>query len=94
VLTEKGGTIHGAGDTPNEHDMLTGSQPDGRALHRRRRPHVQQLTSSADGSGSAQLATDRTGGNNTSWNSAHRVWLQPAESGVDWRRGVFLLFCD
>src|ERR1700730_7502620 len=28
-ITEKGGTIPGRGDTPNQHDMLTGSQPDG-----------------------------------------------------------------
>lgn len=30
-LTEKGDLIKGVGDTPNEHDMLTGSMPDGRA---------------------------------------------------------------
>src|ERR1700722_15270032 len=30
-LTEKGDTIKGVGDMPNEHDMLTGSMPDGRA---------------------------------------------------------------
>src|SRR5436190_1557688 len=31
VFSEKGEPINGAGSTPNEHDMLTGSQPDGRA---------------------------------------------------------------
>src|ERR1700693_1287671 len=30
-ITEKGDTIKGVGDMPNEHDMLTGSMPDGRA---------------------------------------------------------------
>src|ERR1051326_2528056 len=30
-LTEKGGVVNGVGDTPNTHDILTGSQPDGRA---------------------------------------------------------------
>src|SRR6202790_1949341 len=31
ALTEKGDTVKGFGDTPNQHDILTGSQPDGRA---------------------------------------------------------------
>jgi hypothetical protein len=30
-LTEKGTVINGSGDTPNQHDILTGSQTDGRA---------------------------------------------------------------
>ena len=32
TLTEKGQMVNGRGDTPNMHDMLTGSQPDGRAF--------------------------------------------------------------
>ena len=32
ALTEKGEVINGAGDTPNRHDVLTGSQPDGTAF--------------------------------------------------------------
>jgi hypothetical protein len=32
ALTEKGEVVNGRGDTPNMHDVLTGSQPDGRAL--------------------------------------------------------------
>jgi hypothetical protein len=31
-LTEKGAVVNGVGDTPNQHDMLTGSQMDGRAF--------------------------------------------------------------
>src|SRR5262249_43808179 len=30
-LTEKQGIVNGVGDMPNTHDILTGSQPDGRA---------------------------------------------------------------
>src|SRR5207248_932521 len=30
-LTEKGGIVNGVGDMPNQHDMLTGSKPDGTA---------------------------------------------------------------
>jgi hypothetical protein len=32
ALTEKGEPVNGRGDTPNRHDILTGSQPDGRAF--------------------------------------------------------------
>ncbi|MDC7787083.1 lectin [Rhodoplanes sp. TEM] len=32
ALSEKGEVINGRGDTPNRHDVLTGSQPDGRAF--------------------------------------------------------------
>src|SRR5262249_32567002 len=32
ALNEKGELINGRGDTPNMHDILTGSQPDGRAF--------------------------------------------------------------
>ena len=31
ALTEKGGMVNGRGDTPNQHDILTGSRPDGTA---------------------------------------------------------------
>jgi hypothetical protein len=32
ALTEKGEVVNGRGDTPNTHDILTGSQPDGTAI--------------------------------------------------------------
>ena len=32
ALTEKGEGVNGRGDTPNKHDILTGSQPDGTAF--------------------------------------------------------------
>ena len=32
ALTEKGEVVNGRGDTPNMHDVLTGSQPDGTAF--------------------------------------------------------------
>lgn len=70
VLTEKGETIKGAGDTPNQHDMLTGSQLDGRAYTDAADHTCQNWTN--NGRGTAQLGHfDRTGGGNTSWNSAH-----------------------
>lgn len=70
ALTEKGEPIHGFGDNPNQHDMLTGSQPDGRAFTDSGDHTCQNWTSS--GSGTAQVGHhDRTGGGNTSWNSTH-----------------------
>ncbi len=70
VLTEKGETIKGFGDQPNQHDILTGSQPDGRAYSDGADHTCQNWTS--NGMGTAQLGHfDRTGGGNTSWNSAH-----------------------
>jgi hypothetical protein len=70
ALDEKGAVINGAGDTPNRHDMLTGSQTDGRA-YTDGADHTCNNWTSSD-AGSAQVGhSDRTGGGNTSWNSAH-----------------------
>jgi hypothetical protein len=70
ALTEKGEPIRGFGDNPNQHDMLTGSQPDGRAFTDSGDHTCQNWTSS--GAGTAQVGHhDRTGGGNTSWNSTH-----------------------
>jgi hypothetical protein len=69
-LTEKGDLIKGVGDTPNEHDMLTGSTADGRAYTDTADHTCANWTS--DNMGTAQLGhADRNGGGNTSWNSAH-----------------------
>ena len=43
ALNEKGEVINGRGDTPNRHDILTGSQSDGTAFAGARRPHLRQL---------------------------------------------------
>jgi len=70
ALNEKGDLINGVGDTPNMHDMLTGSQTDGRAYTDSADHTCNNWTSS--GAGSAQVGhSDRTGAGNTSWNSAH-----------------------
>ena len=70
AITEKGETINGVGDTPNRHDMLTGSQLDGTAFTDSADHTCQNWTSGA--TGTAQLGHhDRTGGGNTSWNSTH-----------------------
>ena len=70
ALNEKGETTNGVGDTPNRHDMLTGSQLDGTAYTDGADHTCQNWTSNS--TGIAQLGhSDRTGGGNTSWNSTH-----------------------
>lgn len=74
ALSEKGEVINGRGDTPNRHDMLTGSQPDGRAF-----PPGEDRTCgnwTKSGQGAAMLGHhDRMGLNDSapmkSWNSSH-----------------------
>ena len=72
ALNERGEVVSGRGDTPNRHDILTGSQPDGTAF-----PGTVDRTCSnwtSSGTGSAQLGHhDRVGSgdNPTSWNSSH-----------------------
>ena len=71
-ITEKGEVVNGRGDTPNQHDILTGSQPDGTAFTDGQDHTCSNWTSSGDGS--AQVGHhDRQGGgaNPTSWNSSH-----------------------
>jgi hypothetical protein len=69
-LTEKGEIVNGAGDPQTKHDMLTGSQTDGKAYTDNADHTCGNWTSST--TGTAQLGhTDRTGGGNTSWNSTH-----------------------
>jgi hypothetical protein len=71
-LTETGTVVNGRGDTPNTHDILTGSQLDGTAFPPGDDHTCGDWTKS--GEGSAQLGHhDRQGGgqNPTSWNSAH-----------------------
>ena len=71
VFTEKNEPVKGSGDKPNEHDIITGSQPDGRAFADTADHTCKNYTSSA-ADGSAQLGHfDRTGGGNSSWNAAH-----------------------
>ncbi|MEX2269959.1 MAG: hypothetical protein WD690_00720 [Vicinamibacterales bacterium] len=71
-LNHKGETVNGRGDSPNRHDILTGSVLDGTASTASEDTTCRNWTSS--GEGSALVGHhDRQGGgaNPTSWNSAH-----------------------
>jgi hypothetical protein len=74
ALSEKGEVINGRGDTPNRHDILTGSQSDGTAFTAAEDRTCGNWTKS--GAGSAMVGHhDRKGLNDSapmlSWNSSH-----------------------
>jgi len=74
ALTEKGDVVNGRGDTPNMHDILTGSQPDGTAFAGSEDRTCGNWTKS--GQGSAMMGhSDRQGlrddDASKSWNSSH-----------------------
>jgi len=70
ALTEQGKPVNGVGDTPNTHDILTGSTTEGKAFTDAADHTCSNWTSEA-ADGKAQLGHfDRNGGG-VSWNSAH-----------------------
>jgi hypothetical protein len=74
ALTEKGTPINGRGDTPNMHDMLTGSTPDGRAMDGSTDSTCGNWTKSGEGSaivGHHDRIGLRDDEPSRSWNSSH-----------------------
>ena len=71
-LTEHGDEVNGVGDSPNQHDILTGSTLDGRTVDDGSNHTCNNWTSNSEGSAHVGHF-DRVGGgqNPTSWNSAH-----------------------
>lgn len=72
ALTEKGNFVNGRGDTPNQHDMLTGSQHDGTAFPAGEDKTCHNWTSSSEGSaivGHTDLIGNTRGPN--FWNFSH-----------------------
>jgi hypothetical protein len=71
ALNEKKQPVNGRGDTPNQHDILTGSDSHGRAmLGSPTNTTCNNWTSNAAGSAIVGHH-DRAGGGNSSWNAAH-----------------------
>ena len=104
-LTEKQTIVNGVGDMPNQHDILTGSMPDGRAYTDSADHTCNNYTANTDvpapqrGAApgppgpSVQLGhSDKQGGNNSSWNSTHasRGCSQPNLVSTG---GAGLLYC-
>ncbi len=75
ALTEKGEVVNASGDTPNMHDILTGSQPDGTAIAGGVDTTCRNWTSS--GEGAAMVGHHNRAGlddsaPSKSWNSSHQ----------------------
>ena len=74
ALNDKGEMVNGRGDTPNRHDILTGSTPDGRAFPPGEDRTCGNWTKSTQGAAMVGHH-DRTGLNEEppakSWNSSH-----------------------
>jgi hypothetical protein len=94
-LTEKGTVVNGVGDTPNQHDIMTGSLPDGRAF-----PGNMNLSCNNYASGEFGKVevghVDRTGLSDTrqahSWNSSHQS-RDCSQPGLISTGGNGLLYC-
>ena len=74
VLTEKGDVNNGRGDTPNRHDVLTGTQADGTAFTGTDDRTCKNWTSSTQGAamlGHADRMGLRDDDASKSWNSSH-----------------------
>jgi hypothetical protein len=92
AINEKKEPVKGAGETPNQHDIITGSQTDGTAFNDGTDHTCKGYTSNAE-DGSVQVGHfDRTGGGNTSWNSAHASKGCSQEKLVS-TGGAGLLYC-
>jgi hypothetical protein len=103
ALNEMGMPVNGVGDTPNQHDIITGSDSHGRAVAGAADTTCSNYTSNAPAAaagaapGTASPSVmlghhDRMGGGNTSWNSAHASRGCSQESLVA-TGGAGLLYC-
>jgi hypothetical protein len=93
VLTERGDPVNGLGETPNRHDILTGSRPDGTAYMSTDDLTCDNWTSS--GAGRAQVGHhDRAGQEQgaMSWNSAHAS-RGCSQQGLQQTGGDGLFYC-
>ena len=72
-LTERGDQVNGRGDSPNMHDIITGSTMDGMASGEDGDTTCENWTSNGSDGSALVGHHDRVGGgqNPTSWNSAH-----------------------
>lgn len=97
ALTEKGEVVNGRGDTPNMHDILTGSQPDGTAF-----PAGEDRTCGnwmkSGTEGAAMVGHhDRIGlrddAPSKSWNSSHPTRGGCSQEALQGTGGAGLFYC-
>ena len=95
AVTEKGDVINGRGDTPNKHDILTGSQPDGTAFSGSDDKTCGNWTKSGEGIAIVGHH-DRTGLDTSppalSWNSSHPT-RGCSDDALKSTGGAGLLYC-
>ena len=95
ALNEKGSVVNGRGDTPNQHDMLTGTQHDGMAVPGPDDATCSNWTSSTDGQGGAVVGHhDLTGNPNgpNFWNYSHKT-PGCAQTNLQRVGGAGLFYC-
>jgi hypothetical protein len=95
ALSEKGEIINGRGDTPNRHDILTGSRPDGTAFTDAQDHTCKNWTSSSEGSamlGHADRQGLRDDAASHSWNASHPS-RGCSQDGLRSTGGDGLLYC-
>jgi hypothetical protein len=92
MLTEKGELIKGFGDMPNEHDILTGSDSDGRAFPAGLDTTCNNWTSDGADHKAMLGHADRQGGGNVSWNSVH-MSADCTKAGLIRTGGAGHLYC-
>ena len=95
ALTEKGDIVNGRGDTPNKHDILTGTKPDGTAFAGSDDMTCGNWTKSGEGVAMvghhdrSGLGTDDA---SRSWNSSHPS-RGCSDEGLKSTGGAGLLYC-
>lgn len=97
ALNEKGEPVNGAGDTPNQHDMLTGSQADGTAF----RPGEDRTCGNYTKSGAEGAVMlghhDRRGLDDSppakSWNMSHLSRGGCSQEALKGTGGAGLFYC-
>jgi hypothetical protein len=95
ALNEKGAVVNGRGDTPNQHDILTGTQRDGTAVPGPDDATCSNWTSSADGQGTAMLGHHDLIGNPQNinfWNYSHKS-RGCSQANLVATGGAGLLYC-
>jgi hypothetical protein len=91
ALTEKGQPVNGRGDQPNQHDILTGSQPDGTAFAAGEDRTCKNWSSSSEGAamvGHHDRQGLRDDDASKSWNSSHPSRGQGGGCSQDALRGT------
>jgi hypothetical protein len=97
ALTEKGEMVKGRGDQPNQHDILTGSQPDGTAFTGAEDMTCGNWTKSGTEGAAMTGHHDRTGTDDSapakSWNSSHATRGGCSQDALRGTGGAGLFYC-